>query len=111
MKEMKAKELTEAIGLSVLSMPEPDAEISGAYAGDLLSWVMGRATEGNVWVTIMTNINMVAVASLAGISLVILCDNSEIDDEVVKTASEKSINIVRTALPMYEMCVKLAERI
>ena len=108
---MTAKELTEALGLTVLSMPEPDAEISGAYAGDLLSWVMGRAMEGNAWVTIMTNINMVAVASLAGISLVILCDNSEIEDEVVKTASEKSINVVRTALPMYETCVKLSKRI
>ena len=108
---MTAKELTEALGLTVLSMPEPDAEISGAYAGDLLSWVMGRAMEGNAWVTIMTNINMVAVAPLAGISLVILCDNSEIEDEVVKTASEKSINVVRTALPMYETCVKLSERI
>ena len=108
---MTAKELTEALELSVLSMPEPDAEVLGAYAGDLLSWVMGRATEGNAWMTIMTNINMVAVASLAGVSLVILCDSSEIEDEVVKTASEKSVNIARTALPMYEMCVKLSEHI
>ena len=106
---MTAKELAERLDLSVLTMPEPDVEVDGAYAGDLLSWVMGRATEGNAWVTIMTNINTVAVASLAGISLVILCDSSEIEDEVLKTASQKSVNIARTSLPMYETCVKLAE--
>lgn len=106
---MTAKELAEKLNLSVLCMPEPEAEVDGAYAGDLLSWVMGRATEGNAWVTIMTNINTVAVASLAGISLVIICDSSEIEDEVVNTASQKSINVARTELPMYETCVKLAE--
>ena len=88
---MTVGELKTALGLKVLCESEEALarEVSGGYCGDLLSWVMGRATEGNVWVTIMTNINMVTVASLAGISLVILCDNSEIDDEVVKTASEK----------------------
>ena len=106
---MTVKALVEKLQLSVLSMPDPDAEVSGAYAGDLLSWVMGRATEGNVWVTIMTNINMVAVASLAGVSLVIICDSSEIENEVVKTASQKAVNVARTSLPMYETCVKLAE--
>ena len=106
---MTVKALVEKLQLSALSMPDPDAEVSGAYAGDLLSWVMGRATEGNAWVTIMTNINMVAVASLAGVSLVIICDSSEIEDEVVKTASQKAVNVARTSLPMYETCVKLAE--
>lgn len=106
---MTAKELAEKLSLSVLTMPEPEAEVQGAYAGDLLSWVMGRAEEGNAWVTIMTNINTVAVASLAGVSLVILCDSSEIEDEVIKTASQKSVNIARTHLPMYETCVKLAD--
>lgn len=106
---MTAAQLVEKLDLSVLCMPEPDAEITGAYAGDLLSWVMGRATEGDAWVTIMTNINTVAVASLAGIALVIVCDSSEIEDEVVKTASSKSVNMVRTASPMYEMCVQLSK--
>ena len=106
---MTVKALVEKLQLSALSMPDPDVEVSGAYAGDLLSWVMGRATEGNAWVTIMTNINMVAVASLAGVSLVIICDSSEIEDEVVKTASQKAVNVARTSLPMYETCVKLAE--
>ncbi|MBQ9121495.1 MAG: hypothetical protein IJY12_03920 [Clostridia bacterium] len=106
---MTVKELVERLELSVLSMPEPEAEVSGAYAGDLLSWVMGRATEGNAWVTIMTNVNTVAVASLTGVALVIICDSGEIEDEVVKTASQKSVNMARTSLPMYEMCVKLSE--
>ena len=80
---MIAKELSEKLALEVLCMPEPEREVSGAYAGDLLSWVMGRAEEGNVWATIMTNVNVVAVASLVGVSLVVICDESEIDGEVI----------------------------
>ena len=80
---MTVKELSEKLALEVLCMPEPEREVSGAYAGDLLSWVMGRAEEGNVWATIMTNVNVVAVASLVGVSLVVICDESEIDGEVI----------------------------
>ena len=108
---MTAAQLAEKLNLAVLCMPDPDAEITGAYAGDLLSWVMGRAAEGNAWITIMTNINTVAVASLTGVALVIICDSGEIEDEVVKTASSKSVNMVRTTYPMYEACVMLAKYI
>ena len=48
---MTVRELAEKLELRILSMPDPEREISGAYAGDLLSWVMGRAKEDSVWAT------------------------------------------------------------
>ena len=53
---MTVRELAEKLELRILSMPDPEREISGAYAGDLLSWVMGKAKEDSVWATIMTNV-------------------------------------------------------
>ncbi len=108
---MNVKELTDKLGLEALALPCPDKEIDGAYAGDLLSWVMGRATENCVWATIMTNMNVVAVASLVGAACVVICEGSEIGDDVIATAQSKDVNVLRSPLPMYEMCVEISRSI
>lgn len=83
-------------------MPEPDMEVTGGYVGDLLSWVMGRAKAGDAWITIMTNRNIMAVATLAGVSAVIVTEQAEIDSEIVRLAETQGINLVRTAQPSFE---------
>ncbi len=84
-------------------------EIKGAYCGDLLSWVMGRAEEDNAFVTIMTNVNVLAVASLINMSVVIVCENAELSDEFLSAAEDKGINVVKSSLPSYETCVALSK--
>lgn len=108
---MKVCELADKLGLEALSLPCPDKEIEGAYAGDLLSWVMGRAESGCVWATIMTNINVVAVASLADVSACVICEDCEVTDEIIDTAKGKGVNLLRTSLPLYEFCVELSKNI
>ena len=108
---MTVTEIAKALDCKVFCAPDGEREVTGGYAGDLLSWVMGRAEEGNVWATIMTNVNVVAVASLVGVSLVVICDESEIDGEVIAKAEEKSVNIVRTSMPMYEFCATLSNHL
>ena len=83
-------------------MPDPDREIEGAYAGDLLSWVMGRATEGCAWITIMSNVNVIAVATLVDVACVILAENVTLDDEVLSAAESKGVNVLSSSLPTYE---------
>ena len=106
---MTVSELATTLGARPLSAPDPDREVRGAYAGDLLSWVMGRAAEGNAWVTIMTNINVVAVASLLELSAVILCDNCLPEPAVLAAAEAKGVNLLLSELPMYELCGRLHE--
>lgn len=108
---MTVKELVDALGLEILSMPDGDREITGGYAGDLLSWVMGRARAGDAWATIMTNVNVLAVATLADTSVTVICEDSAVPDEVVSTASEKGINLVRTGMSVYGFCAALSERL
>lgn len=52
---MTAAQLRQRLELTVFSEAEPSREITGGYAGDLLSWVMGRAESGDAWITIMSN--------------------------------------------------------
>ena len=94
-----------------LCIPSPDREISGAYIGDLLSWVMGRAKADNAWITIMSNINIIAVASLADVACIILSEGVTVDSDIIETAKQKEINILSSALPSYETAVKVSEQI
>lgn len=105
---MQVKALAEALSLEVLASPDAEREVRGCYTGDLLSWVMGRAKADNVWVTIMTNINTVAVATLTDVSCVILADGAEIEADVVKKAEEKGVNLYRSEKSAYALCAALA---
>lgn len=108
---MTVKALAEALALRPLASPEDDREIVGAYVGDLLSWVMGRAKADNVWVTIMTNLNVVAVASLADVSLVIIAEEAEIEPSVVAKAESQGVNLYTSPLTSYELAAKIASLI
>jgi serine kinase of HPr protein (carbohydrate metabolism regulator) len=89
-------------------MPDGDREIDGVYIGDLLSWVMGRAQMDNAWITIMSNVNVIAVATLADTACVVLAEGVAMPEELVQTAEAKDVNILSSAEPIYETAVKLA---
>ena len=105
---MTVSELISANGYRAISLPEPDREVCGAYCGDLLSWVMGRASAGNAWMTIMTNTNVIAVASLIDVSVVIICDGCVPDDNFIETARDRSVNVVVSNSPEYEVCLEIS---
>ena len=105
---MTVQEIATACQFNVLCLPEPNREIDGAYVGDLLSWVMGKAEADNIWITIMSNINVIAVASLSDVSCVLLAEDVTLDNEVLDTAKAKGINVLSTSLSAYEAALKVA---
>ena len=106
---MNVEAFAKESDLAVICMPSPERTVRGAYIGDLLSWVMGRASADNAWITIMSNINTVAVASLADVSCIILAEDVVPEADVISAASSKGINILSSPLPAYELAKKLAE--
>lgn len=108
---MKVNELLADGLFTPLNVSDGEREIDGAYVGDLLSWVMGRAQSGNAWLTIMTNLNVVAVASLADVSCVILTEGVQPDKQMLDAAALRQINLISTSLPTYEAAVKLSATI
>ena len=106
---MTVKELCEKNGYEILCMPDPDREVTGGYAGDLLSWVMGRANEGDAWITIMSNVNIIAVASLADPSCIILSEGVMPDDGVKERAEAQGINLLRSKKNTFAVCAEIAD--
>ncbi len=108
---MNVGELCEAIGAKAIVVPSPEREITGAYVGDLLSWVMGRAEADSAWVTIMSNINVIAVASLSGVACVVFAEGVTPDPDAVKRAEIEEINLISVDKTAYETCAALAKLI
>lgn len=94
--------------LTALCMPDPEREVKGAYVGDLLSWVMGKACADNVWITIMSNVNIVAVATLADTSCILLAEGVIPEEDVLDTALAKGVNILSSPLSAYELSNKIS---
>ena len=108
---MTVSELVNLGEFKALCLPDGERNIDGVYIGDLLSWVMGRAGENNAWVTIMTNINVVAVASLSDVACVILAEGTAPDNEVLSTAEAKGVNLLSSPLSAYDIAIKLSSLI
>ncbi|MBQ8321887.1 MAG: hypothetical protein IJX92_05940 [Clostridia bacterium] len=105
---MTVSELVSASGFDVQCAPCPEKEISGVYIGDLLSWVMGKASQGDLWLTIMSNVNVVAVASLADVSAIVLTEGVVLGSDVISVANSKGINVITTNLSTYEAALKIS---
>lgn len=108
---MTVKELCAACQLNEICMPAPEREVQGAYVGDLLSWVMGRAFEDNVWITIMSNINVIAVASLSDVSCIILAEGVTLEEEIKATAQQKGVNVLCSDKPAFETALMLKDKV
>ena len=106
---MTVNELIAKTSLKASALPDGEREVKGVYMGDLLSWVMGRAVADDAWITIMSNSNIVAVATLADMACIILVEGVEPDDGVVELALQKSINILQSEQSAYKTALMLAE--
>ena len=108
---MTVRELVSAMDLKIICMPDGDREVTGGYAGDLLSWVMGRAQSGDVWVTIMSNINIVAVATLADPACIVLSEGVSVDQNVIDKACSVGVNILSSKEDTFSVSAKISKLI
>jgi len=106
---MTVKDIAEKCSLEILAEADLAREAEGVYVGDLLSWVMGHGEYGQCLVTIMSNVNVLAVASLLDFSCVILAEGVKPDDEFLNLAKEKEINVLSSKLSAYSICTSLYE--
>ena len=104
---MTVEKFAENFEYEILCLPDPDREIAGGYAGDLLSWVMGRLGEDDAWVTIMSNINVVAVAALTDPACIILSEGVRPEEGVLERAKLQGVNMLRTSNTTFEVCADI----
>jgi serine kinase of HPr protein (carbohydrate metabolism regulator) len=105
---MTVQQLVETLHLKVFSGAKGlDRTISGGYVSDLLSDVMGTAQENQVWITLQTHKNVMAIASLKDLSAVILVKGLQPDADTLAQSEEEGIPILGTTEQTFEMSGKL----
>ncbi len=108
---MTVKELTEKVGFKVVNIAEgaEHTEIKKIFCCDLLSIAMAKMPEGAAWVTVMSNLNTLAVAALSEVACVVIAEDIPIEDSVINKSGAQNITILATDLPVYEAARKIEE--
>lgn len=103
--ELINKELFQVINAG----DDTDRKIEKVFCCDLLSIAMGKAPAGCAWVTVMGNINTLAVATLADCACIILAENAAFDDAAKEKAAEEGVTVLKTELPIFEAALSVHE--
>ncbi len=107
---MTVKDVAQELGAEIICEGNNvSRHVNGCYIGDLLSCVMSKSIQDNIWITIMSNVNVVAVATLTDVSCVLMCENTSPDDECLKAAINQGITLLKTKLPAYDAALKLSK--
>ncbi len=97
---MTAAEICAAVNGTVAVNVE-DASASGVYVGDLLSDIMGHAGEDCALVTIQNHLNTIAVCTLVGCAVIVLCHNRPVPPDMAEAAAREGVAIIITPLSQY----------
>ncbi|MBP5516349.1 MAG: serine kinase [Bacteroidales bacterium] len=107
---MKVKDVVEALNLKVLSGADGlEKDVEGCYVSDLLSDVMGNAEMGNIWITLQTHKNVMAIASLKELAAVILVKGLTAGDDTLEQSNEEGIPFLSTDAETFETAGKIYE--
>ncbi len=105
---MNGKQLLETLDLKTVCGEMRDFD--GVYAGDLLSRAMSHVEADNLWITIMNNMNVIAVASLTEAAAVLLAEGVALVPEALEAAREKGICVLSSDKTVYELCAEIATK-
>ncbi len=109
---MKLEAIVRALSLercACAAADKLDVEVTGGYACDLLSYVMGKAKPGNLWITVQGHPNIVAVASLINLAGIVVAEGARIEPATIEKAEQEGVPILATSLATYAVAGKLWE--
>lgn len=105
---MTVSQIVKELNLEVFSGKDGlEKEVTGGYVSDLLSDVMGNASENEIWITLQTHKNVMAVASLKDLAAVILVKGLRPDNDTLNESNNEDLPILGTSLAAFEISGKL----
>ncbi|MDR0668662.1 MAG: hypothetical protein LBF95_01150 [Treponema sp.] len=104
---MTIREAAAALGARIVQDEFEDSVLSGAYTSDLLSDVMANAREGGVLITIQAHKNTVAVATLANITAIVICNSRPLPADMLEAARDEGIAVLLTGENQFTVSGKL----
>jgi hypothetical protein len=99
---MTTNDLATHAAFTSLHSAYDDAPILAGYTSDLLSDVMAHAEDDSVLITIQAHGNTVAVATLAGMSALVICNARPIPADMLVAAERERIALFQTDMNQFE---------
>lgn len=105
---MKLAEIAEKLQLEVRTGQDRlETEVRRGYASDLMSDVLANADTGDVWITLQTHQNVVAVSLMKSLAGVILVNNREPMADTLEKAAAEGMPLMVSDLPAFELIGRL----
>jgi hypothetical protein len=105
---MKVQDLIQKDFFKIITVGENlDQQISMPFCCDLLSVAMSKAPQNAAWVTVMGNINTLAVATLTDIACIILAEGAMLDMTAFEKAKTEKITVLSTELSIFDAALKV----
>jgi predicted transcriptional regulator len=107
---MKIADIITGLNLKVVSGHNGlSNEITGGYVSDLLSDVIGNAKEGQIWITLQTHQNIIAVGSLKDISAIIIVKGLVPEADTIERSNIENIPLLSTEMDTFNIAGRLFE--
>jgi predicted transcriptional regulator len=107
---MKITDITKTLDLKIVSGKDGlSNEITGGYVSDLLSDVMGNAREGQIWITLQTHQNIIAVASLKDLAAIIIVKGLLPETDTIDKSNQENIPVLSTSMDTFTIAGRLFE--
>lgn len=90
---------------------ETNRAITSVYCCDLLSVAMGHAPADSAWVTVMGNINTLAVVALTDTACVVLAGGARLDEAALAKARQQQITVLATDEAIFEAALAIHQRL
>lgn len=95
--------------LKLICNNNAEGEVVTGYTSDLLSDVLANADDDSALITIQAHKNTIAVASITGVSVILICNDRPIPDDMVSAAEEAEIALFVTDMSQYETSLLLGK--
>lgn len=107
---MTVAEMAGRLELTVVtSAKNQEPTITGVYVCDLLSWAMSHAKQGDAWITVVVNLNTIAVALLTRVACIIVPEDAVIEPMVIEKAREENMILLRSHKTAYQISMEIYE--
>ncbi len=106
---MTVEQMANALNYEIIVGAEVSREMKSVYCCDLLSFVMGSAPADSAWVTVMGNVNAVAVALLADVACIVFAQGVNPDQDAIKKAQENGVILLRSPAPIFDTARAIAK--
>lgn len=105
---MKLKDIAEKLELTCrTSGTSLDVDVSGGYVSDLLSDVMAHSHAGDLWATLQSHANIVAVATLRDLVGIIVVGGREPEQETIAKANQEGIPVFVSQMTAFQLAGRL----